>query len=398
MQRDRQHPRHHSGRDFLRNPLMAPDSSNQRRRQRRRGPAALLAALLLCLSMTALPTLAETATGLVPAEKLLDGEVIRFNDPVVERVIRKTLEKETGDVTRADMATVTEFVCDDFVDPASINDVIADISVLQFCKNLEIVTITRQPITSIEALRGLPLLREVDLSFSESVTDLSPLEGKQRLFIVQIVGLEGVRDLTPVLSLPNLRTFTAGSQDKDTRLDLSPLRGKDTLEQFLYSGFVEDYAPLESHTKMRNATLVGVDREMFATLIAAWPDLRRLTVQSSPLTNEDLSLLSGHAMRDLGLWSCPEISDLSALSGQKALMYLHIWNCSITDITPLRDLQALTRVNLQQNDIRDLSPLKGLPKLETLLVTESDAYTEADIAALLPGVEVLMRPSSGGVN
>ncbi len=340
---------------------------------------AILTAALLCLSVPALPALAETPPR---------GDIVRFGDPVVEEVIRKMLRKETGDITQADMEKVTIFEYDAFRDTASKKGAIRDISALALCENLKFIRIAEQDITSIEALRDLPLLEEVWLQDCKGITDLSPLAGKPGLTRVHLSGLSDEIDLSPVLSLPNLKTFNGGWYKKDARVDISALSGTENLEHFSLGGVAADFSPLARHTGMRSVTLRGVDSETFATLIAAWPGLSHLNILQSPITSDDLALLSSHAINRLYIQQCPGISDLSALAAQVALETLHVTECSVTDVSPLKDLPALRDLNLWGNDIFDLSPLKGLLALRSISLSQSDAFSEADVKALLPGVFV----------
>lgn len=329
---------------------------------------------------------ADAASSLESAANgLLNGDAVLFNDPAVELRIREILGKTSGDITLTDMKKVTEFEYDAINDSTAAAP-LTDLSVLQFCTNLKKLKVTNQPIDDIEALRNLEKLEEVWLHGCDSIYDLSPLGGKTMLREVWINGVP-VSDVSMILSLPNLRFFNA-SWGTNIR-DISALSQTNNLESFYLDQEVDDFSPLLQHKSIRNARLSGVDREMFAKLIQAWPGLSTLGVANSPITGGDLKLLANHRLTALQLDNCP-IGDASAVSTQTHLDDLRLTNCRITDVTPLAALKDISYcLDLRNNNgIKDISPLVGLTRLESLTVPTTAPYTQDELQKLLPSCRI----------
>lgn len=335
-----------------------------------------------------------------PEELARRAEVVPFDDPVLEARMRKVLDIPEGDLTRGDLERVIAFSYDPINeglmnggehshvginDPSTYTfDSVTDLSPLAYCANLIDLTLTYQGMESIEALRGLEKLQTVSLFGCYGVTDLSPLEGKDSITEVYISGMP-VEDVSPVLRLKNLRTLWSTWESADQAWDLSPLRETSSLRSFIVALPIEDYTPLLSHPNMRNVELSGVDRETFLEMAALWKGLESLVVSDSPITGEDLAKVQGRALYSLHVMDCP-LGSAEAVALMPRMEMLSLYGCGITDITPLEALRRLRSLDLYGNDIEDIAPLGTLSRLTYLNLSESDAYTDADIAAMLPDV------------
>lgn len=309
---------------------------------------------------------------------------IRFNDPTVEARIRMILGTPSGSITPSDMETITSFSYD-AINDSSADGTITDISALQHCINLRELDISNQPIKSIEPLRNLESLETVTLHGCRQITDVSPLGGKAKLSSVWLNGVP-VSDVSMILSLPSLRFFNASWGTHIT--DISALSQTSNLTSFYLDREVADFSPLLNHKNMQSVHLAGVSRDMFASLIRAWPKLADLEVDKAPITGQDLYLLKDLAMSVIQLNQCP-IGDIAALSTQTALDDLRLMYCGVTDVSPLADLTNITYcIDLRGNDIPDISPLLGLTDLKSLYVSSTGTYTLEALEALMPATRV----------
>lgn len=328
-----------------------------------------------------------------------------FADAVVETVIRDILEKPEGPITEEDMRSVEEFSyspLDAWYAEGNTADQVKDFSAdaypailsiddLAHCTSLRTLWLYGQSIDSLEALRGLTALESVDLTMCESITDLSPLSGKESLHTMSLSGVP-VQSYEPVFSLPNLTVFVGSGFTGG--IDLSPLAKTRSLETFFLHGVVSkgDYSPLTNHPNMKSVALYGIDSDMFITLMQSWPHLGMFDISNASITSEDLETIADHKLTHIKLYNCPGIVDLTPLIAQREMLSIFIVRCGVEDVTPLTQMPSLSvRIELRENPVTDLTPLAQMKSLERLVVSKSDAYTQEELEALLPETIVEIR-------
>ena len=101
-----------------------------------------------------------------------------------------------------------------------------------------------------------------------------------------------------------------------------------------------------------------------------------------PVTNLDISPLSGLINLESLVLENSGISDISLLTELKALQGLGLSANTIEDISPLAGLKKLQRLDLSANNIEDLSPLSGLTNLWELRIRDNPATDFSPLAAL----------------
>jgi Leucine-rich repeat (LRR) protein len=179
------------------------------------------------------------------------------------------------------------------------------------------------------ALDGAEFLigaNEIDLGYSSTVTDLTPLAGLSGLKVLA-APYASVADVTPLRGLRGL-----------TRLDLAgdPITSLD---------------PLSGLTALTYLDVSG------ATWHSLEP-LRRLTALQQLFVEQ------------------PGAVDISALSALTALRVLQLTVPDVQSVTPLRGLTRLTSLYLHAN-ADDLSPVAPLTQLETLSLNSPGSGTAA---------------------
>ena len=175
-----------------------------------------------------------------------------------------------------------------------------------------------------------------------------------------------VRETLEELGLPASAPFT-----KEKMLQLTSLNAN-------HRGIV-DITGLEFAVSLTELHLGGRNRITDLSPLANLTNLTQLHIwhrqvaDMPPVTNLDISPLSGLInLEDLVLENSG-ISDISLLTELKALQGLGLSANNIEDISPLAGLKKLQRLDLSGNNIKDLSPLAGLTNLQELRIRDNPA-------------------------
>ena len=151
---------------------------------------------------------------------------------------------------------------------------------------------------------------------------------------------------------------------------------------------IVDLTGLEFATSLRKLYLGGRNRITDLRPLANLTNLVHLHIwhrevaDMPPVTNLDISLLSGLInLEDLVLENSG-ISDISPLTQLKGLRGLGLSANNIEDISPLAELKELQRLDLSENNIKDLSPLAGLTNLWELRIRDNPATDFSPLIAL----------------
>ncbi|HSV91645.1 MAG TPA: leucine-rich repeat domain-containing protein, partial [Desulfobacterales bacterium] len=232
------------------------------------------------------------------------GSVVFFPDANLEREVREALRKPTGDITVADMATLTRL--------EQLSAGISDLTGLQHAVNLSRLQLTASQVSDLSPLAGLTNLGTLNLHQNQ-VSDLSPLAGLTNLTWLGLSHNQ-ISDLAPLAGLTNLRQLYL---DNNQISDLAPLAGLTNLWDLgLRHNQISDLAPLAGLTNLTGLHLLG-----------------------------------------------NQISDLSPLAGLTNLTGLNLSENQISNLLPLAGLTNLGHLFLSTNYISDLSPLVANPGL-----------------------------------
>lgn len=249
---------------------------------------------------------------------------IVFNDPALEKAVRKAIKKPKGTVTTEDVRNITEL---DLSDKG-----IKDISALAYFKNLQQLQLEMNQLTDISPLQGLTNLERLYLGGNQ-ISDISLLRG-----------------LTNLIDL---------SLDNNPINNISPLQGLSNLTYLaLYCTLISDISPVQG-------------------LI----DLTYLDLESNQIS--DISPLQGLTNLTCLYLSGNQINDISPLKGLTNLETLSLSDNQINDISPLQGLTNFTWLNLESNQIGDISPIQGLTKLETLYLGENQISDISPLKGLI---------------
>ena len=123
-----------------------------------------------------------------------------FRDPALEQVVADALGKDPASITVQDLATLV-----DLSTPPGPNRNICDLEGLQYCVNLEELTLRATGIIDLSPISGLSKLSVLNLSGCLSLSDIGPLAKLTNLSELNLDGATFVENLTPLSQLTRLR-------------------------------------------------------------------------------------------------------------------------------------------------------------------------------------------------
>ena len=254
------------------------------------------------------------------------GTVVTFSDTNFEALIRSTLSKPTGDITDADMETITS------LNGGGWN--ISDISGIEYCSNLTSLSLWGNQIIDISDLIGLANLNWIDLS-NNQVISINAL--------IQNSGI-GNGDIVYLTNNPLTSASIAYIQDL-----------KDRGVTVFFDG----------------GTVVTFSDTNFEALIRS--TLSKPTGDITDTDMETITSLNG------GGWN---ISDISGIEYCNNLTSLSLWGNQIIDISDLIGLTNLNWIDLSNNQVININALiqnSGIGNGDIVYLT-NNPLTSASIA------------------
>jgi Leucine-rich repeat (LRR) protein len=224
--------------------------------------------------------------------------VFTFPDTGLESAVEAQFGKPGQEIHKSELLSLQELKADSMG--------IADLTGLEQCVNIRILSLANNQISGIGALASLTKLEDLNLSQN------------------QISEIDALAGLTVLWNL-NLRDNQIG--------DIDPLSGLTDLQYlFCSSNPFSDVEPLAGLTKLVNLELMN---------------------------NEigDIGPLSGLInLQFLFIWG-EDISDVTPLAGLTKLRVVYVEFNDVSDVSPFSGLTALEQLYLRSNNISDISPL-----------------------------------------
>lgn len=202
-----------------------------------------------------------------PTEESTPEPVVVFTDAVLEELVRKAMDKPTGDITLAEAQAVTELNlemdCNDWSKPriADVSDFkqfpnltmltlnwalndgdeVFDISPLASLTKLEYLYVCDANISDISALAGMTNMKDLWI-WGNNISDISALSGMTQLESLWMKN----NQITDISVLANMKNLEYLYMEDNQVADLSPLAGLSKLTNILLSGNpATDYSPLK---------------------------------------------------------------------------------------------------------------------------------------------------------
>lgn len=266
------------------------------------------------------------------------NEAIEFTDPKIEKMVRVQLDRPSGDLYAAQLASITELQNDGL----------------------------DGEIRSLKDLEYLPHLQVLRINEELLIEDYSPLSNLTELKILSMAGCALSDESLSVIS--SLSALTELSINRNKITDLSTLN---QLEQ------------LEFLNASNNKLTTTVD-------ISAFPRLKYLHLTDNGLY--DLSGLSD--LRELLYLDVSEnaVTDLSPLSGLKALEELSLRGNRPDNVKVLNTLPALSRLDLSDCGLASLSVVNDCKALTALTAEENEIASLSTFTKQLTELNVSKNP------
>lgn len=223
------------------------------------------------------------------------GNVIVFNDPVLEKRVREQMKKPQGDVTIGEAEAVEVLNLKNEQNKSE--ESIRDISALKYFKNLKVLDISLNNISDISPVAVMKKLEAFySMNGNSSITDFSPLAGLTAMLDLSILHGENINDsnigfikdmtlmemiwisdapdltdISIVASFKNLRRLNVNNTGVS---DMSPVKGLVTLMEMDLSGSkISDVSPLKDLTNLKKLLLEGCPIKEYSPLKDIYPHL-----------------------------------------------------------------------------------------------------------------------------
>jgi hypothetical protein len=232
------------------------------------------------------------------AVNLGDDEVVQFEDPNLEQVVRETINKPEGTLYLSDVIEI---------------------------KDLEAI---ERGIESLEGIQQLQNLKSLGLWINQ-ISDISPLQTLTNLWYLSLHGNQ-ISDITPIKTLTNLSYLNFCDNQVS---DITTVQSLTNLEiLFFTKNQVSDLSPLQNLTNLWN-----------------------LSFGDNPVT--EISVLENLTkLKHLGLF-LNQISDITPIQNLTALEFLNFDATAVTDISVLENLVNLDILSFSCNQVQDISAL-----------------------------------------
>ena len=208
-----------------------------------------------------------------------------------------------------------------------------------------------------QSFNKLVQLKSINLSSSNSLTDITALEKLTQLNSLDLSYCFHLSDISPIEKLTQLNSLNLSK--------CSSLSGITSIKNFTqlislnlsYSDFLADIIPIKNLAQLTSLDLTGCS----------------LLSDITPIKN--LAQLTS-----LKLSECSSLADITPIKNLSQLNILELSCYKLTDITPLKNLAQLTSLKLSGSELpTDITPLINLSQLNILKLSGSNL---TDITAL----------------
>lgn len=269
-------------------------------------------------------------------------EVITFQDPVVEQMVRVALDRPEGEITDVD--------CED----------IHGLDSYMLSNHNGSDDGEDQQIHTLEDLKWMPYMDYITLNKQTEITDWTPLS-QTGITELDLAGC-GLENLEFIKDMPSLNyIYVSNNQIQD----ISIFNEVDGIMGIRIDGNpVEDLTPVFRQKQLRHLGFSGKQIS----------DISQIT---SLEYLEYLTILDGEGL------------DFGQLDKLKNLQTLYLNNCGLTDISFVSSLSKLKSLNLNFNDITDVTPVTSLHNLTRLVLNNNGRLSEIDVISGLSRLETL---------
>ena len=314
---------------------------------------------------------------------------IEFADANLEAAVREALDRPSGPLTAADLATLTVLNANGrgiqslaglehataLQELALRRNEITDVSPLASLTNLQRLSLWGNEVEDVSPLASLTNLQRLSL-WGNAITDVSPLASLTNLQWLQL-GDNAIADISPLASLTNLKWLSVVDNA------LTQHAAEQQLAALIASGLsvqaqIERYPRVEPfpEPEPEPEIVAFIDANLEAAMRTALnrpdgdlvpADLASLTIFNA--ANRNIRRLNGleHATNLQTLYlNTNAIADVSPLASLTNLRVLRLWGNAIRRVQPLASLTNLRELELGDNMIANVQPLASLTNLGLL--------------------------------
>lgn len=257
---------------------------------------------------------------------------------------------------------------------------VKELAPLSGASSLRSLAVRSQALLSVDGLRDLPSLRELDLSDCKRLSSFAFVRALPTLTSLSLAHTSAVEvDLAPLATLSALRHLNLRCPG-ETRDGIAPLSSLAALESLAVEGLgdVRSLAALRALPRLREITWWGDDFE--ALDLDGAPSLQSLSIEGTYRdVTRDLEALRGLDLRTLRLSAEVACHDLSALGASRELSRLSLVAPRLGSLDGV-SLASLTHCEVMRGDLDDVSALAKATGLRWLSLR--DCKRVRDVSAL----------------
>ncbi|HOZ49520.1 MAG TPA: leucine-rich repeat domain-containing protein [Candidatus Hydrogenedentes bacterium] len=324
------------------------------------------------------------------------AKAVVFPDAELEALVRETIAKPVGEITEADLASITEL--------AGPEGSVVDLHGLEACTNLASLALPHNEILDLGPLANLRQLDTLNVIYND-IADVTPLAGIATLRVLYLRG-NRIEDISPLAGLTNLVVL---SLNENSVSDISAVVGLTNLKTLRLSvNEITDITPLLENPGLGPDDEVSIDRNPLSQealcldvpkleddginvdytgsctsriVVFDDPHIEALLRQAvgrpdAPVLDSMLAVLTDFDASNAGI-----VSPL-ALGSCLGLERLNLAGNTILDIEFLARLTELRDLDLRNNEIDGLAVLANLNKLTRLDLSDNSIVNVAALAAL----------------
>ncbi|CEK36548.1 Ig-like domain-containing protein,Leucine Rich Repeat (LRR)-containing protein,putative S-layer protein,Internalin-A precursor,Protein prenyltransferase, alpha subunit,Leucine Rich repeats (2 copies) [[Clostridium] sordellii] len=289
-------------------------------------------------------------------QNINEDEIVNIPDENLNKNLKKTLfgdENSIRPIKKQDLLLIHR------IDLSSKN--ITNLEGLQYCTNLEILSIDGNQISDITPLSKLTNLTSLGLGENQ-ITDIGALANLTNLTSLTLTNNQ-IKDIN---SLKNLNKLTFLSLGENQITDIGALANLTNLTSLrLDMNQITDIGVLANLTNLTNLSL-DMNQITDIRALANLTNLTNLGLKDNRIS--DISAISNLINLTSLTLDKNQIKDIRPLENLIDLPFLSVAYNQISDITPLSKLTNLTRLSIAYNQISDITPISKMNKLERLYV------------------------------
>ncbi|WP_026956922.1 leucine-rich repeat domain-containing protein [Algoriphagus vanfongensis] len=223
----------------------------------------------------------------------------------------------------------------------------------------------------VEQLYRFVSIDSLDISGTDSLLDLSPLQALRELKFVDLSNTQ-ITALGPISNVTFLQYLDVSNTPTS---DIQFIKYSDRLKELNISNTqIQDISELRNLKSLMSLKAEKTPIMSFAVL-NEFDSLRSLELAESGFNNaENIKELNRLERLDL---SRNYLINFTSLGELESLRYLNLSQTNIQDLTPLNKLENLEIVDLTQTEIADISVLNAKPNLEKVLADQTGLSVSA---------------------